>query len=731
MKKYSCIKQHDITDCGAACLATIAKHYGFSMPVAKIREVAGTDRDGTNIVGLIKAAEHLGFSAKGVKGDQDAFLTPFALPAIAHVVVDNKLLHYVVVHHIGKKTITIADPAEGIRKLSHDEFFEMWTGLLVLLTPTNDFEKGNNTSGIFERFIYLLKPHKKLLLNIFLASVLYTIIGIIGAFYFKFLIDDILTYNLSKSLHVLSIGAIILVVFKIILNLLRSYLLLYLSQKLDIDLLLSYYSHVTKLPMDFFGTRKTGEIVSRFNDATKVRDAISGATLTLMVDVFLVIIGGGILYYQDSYMFGVAFIIAILYFIVVFIFNKIFRKQNREQMEDSAQLTSYLVESLNGMQTVKVYNAEKLVNRNTEYKFIKLLGSIFKLGMTGNYQASLKNILDGVGGIVILWIGASQVLNGRLTVGQLVAFNALLAYFLGPIKNIINLQPTIQTAIVASDRLGEILDLEVEKNEFEDKKMTLNSLKGVIEIVDLSFRYGTRKLVLENIDLTIAPGEKIALVGESGSGKTTLAKLLLNLHKWESGEILIDGHNIKDIKLDILREKISYVSQETFLFSSSIYDNLVLGCPDMTLEKVIEVAKITKAHDFINDLPLRYNTKLEENGANLSGGQRQRLSITRAILKNPDILILDEATSNLDSITEEAIAETIHEYSKDICTIIIAHRLSTIMKCDKIYVMDKGRIVESGVHYDLIKRQGIYYDMWYVQGEGINRNENIIESSIS
>ncbi len=716
INRYISIKQHDITDCGAACLATIAKQYGLAIPITKIREVAGTDKQGTNALGLIKAAEKLGFSAKGVKGDQDAFFSDFPLPAIAHVVVDDTLLHYVVIHKITKKRVIIADPAKGLVKLSPDEFFKMWTGVLILMTPTNQFKKGKETKGLFERFFHLLLPQKKLLFNIFLASILYTIIGIIGAFYFKFLIDDVLPYGLEKTLHVLSVAAIILILFKIILSVFRRYLLIYLSQKLDIDLLLGYYNHVINLPMNFFGTRKTGEIVSRFQDATKVREAISGATLTLMVDTLMVLVGGVILYTQNSFMFGITFIIALLYFIIVFSFNKIYRKQNRRQMEDNAQLTSYLVESLNGIQTVKSFNSEVKVNTETESRFIKLLLSIYKLSITSNTQGGLQGFLDGAGGIAILWLGGWQVISGNLSLGEMITFNALLAYFLDPIKNLINLQPMLQTAIVASERLGEILDLEVEKTDDEDNKMALSTLKGDIVFKDLSFRYGTRRLVLDDVNINIKAGQKVAFVGESGSGKTTLIKLLLNLYSSEKGEILINDNNIKDIKIDTLREKIAYVPQETFLFSGSIYDNLTLGIENPDMETVVSAAKMARAHDFINKFPLRYNTRLEENGANLSGGQRQRLSIARAILKNPDILVLDEATSNLDSITEKAIEKTIADYTEDITTIIIAHRLSTIKRCDYIYVMAEGKVVEYGTHQSLLAEQGIYYKMWQEQG---------------
>lgn len=712
--KYYCIKQYDITDCGAACLATISKQYGLKIPITRIREIAGTDKQGTNAYGVIKAAEQLGFSAKGVKGNKEAFFSKFPLPAIAHVVVDGSLLHYVVIHKITKRKIIVADPAKGIVKYKPEEFFKLWTGVLILMTPDVKFKKGDKTKSIFQRFFGLLIPQSGLIINIFFASLIYTILGILSSFYFKFLMDDILRNNLEKTLHIISIGVIVLYIFKIILNAFRSHLLLYLGQKLDISLILGYYQHVLQLPMNFFGTRKVGEIVSRFSDASKIREAISSATLTIMIDTLMAIAGAVILYIQNSFMFGITLIIAILYAIIVFAFNKPLKEINRKQMEENSQLTSYLVESLNGIETVKAFNAERKTTIETETKFIKMLKSVFKGGWMQNFQGSLAGLTGSIGSVVILWVGSVNVLSGEMSIGQLLTFNALLVYFLDPIKNLINLQPMMQTAIVASDRLGEILDLELEKKPNEDKKAMPN-LNGDIEFKNLDFRYGTRQLVLKELNLHIKNGQKIALVGESGSGKTTLAKLLLNFYHYEKGEILINGYNINDINMEYLREKTAYISQDIFLFSGTIRENLLFGAEDSTMEEIIEVCKKAKAHDFINELPLRYEMMLEENGNNLSGGQKQRLAIARALLKKPAIMIMDEATSSLDSITEKAIERTINESTQNITTIIIAHRLSTIMKCDEIYVMDKGKFIESGTHKELMKKGGVYYNLWKEQ----------------
>lgn len=457
-KKYYCVKQHDITDCGAACLATISKQYGYKTSITKIREVAGTDKQGTNAFGVIKAAEQLGFSAKGVKGNKEAFFSEFPLPCIAHVIVEGNLLHYVVIHKITKRQVIIADPGKGIVKLKPEEFFGevhdegkppyyAWSGVLIIMVPNQSFQKKDETKGLFSRFFHLLLPQKRLLIHIFFSSLIVTAFGILGSFFYKILIDDILASGLMKTLHILAIGMILLNLFRVLLSAIRTHLLLYLSQKLDIALLLGYYRHVLELPMNFLGTRKVGEIISRFNDASKVRDAISGATLTVMIDTLMAIVGGIILYFQNAKMFGITVIVVVLYFIIVLSFNKCYKRLNEQQMENNAQLTSYMVESLNGIQTVKTYNAEREVKLKTETKFVRLSRSIFKLSWVGNLQGSLVGFVELTGQVVILWIGACAVIKGNMTIGQLIAYNSLLAYFLDPVKNLINLQPQMQTAI--------------------------------------------------------------------------------------------------------------------------------------------------------------------------------------------------------------------------------------------------------------------------------------------
>ncbi|MBN1696202.1 MAG: peptidase domain-containing ABC transporter [Spirochaetales bacterium] len=712
-RRYYCIKQHDITDCGAACLATVARQYGLKKPISRIREVAGTDRMGTNALGLVKAAKTLGFIAKGVKGSLDQIDGNIPLPAIAHVVQEN-LFHYVVIHRITKKNILVADPGKGLVRYTPEDFGKVWSGVLILLLPEESFEKKDETTGMLSRFFSLMIPHKSLIGEIFLSSVLFTLLGILGAFYFKFLIDEVFEGGLVKSLNIISVGMVILTLFKVLMDAFRKHLLLHLSQKIDVSLIFSYYQHVLKLPMSFFDRRKVGEILSRLNDASKIRAAISGATLSILIDTLMVIGGGIILFIQNRQLFLIALLFIPFSVAVVWSFTRPFQRIQRKLMSEAAITESYLVETLNGVSTVKAMNAESEVVRETERKFIRTLKSGFTIGWMTNLQFSLQDFLTLLGGIVILWTGAHMVLGGSMSLGQLITFNALLAYFHQPIRSLINLQPVLQEAFIAADRLGEILDLQDESKN-EKTMLQPKSVCGHICFKNINFRYGTRQRVLNNINLTINPGKRYAIVGESGSGKTTLIKLLLKYYIQEEGEILIDWNNHKDIATDYLRGRIGYVPQDVFIFSGTIMENIALGEGSVDFERIVKAAKASKAHDFINELPLRYNTMVGERGVTLSGGQKQRIAIARALLKEPDILIFDEATSNCDSITEKSIHATIDEMTRDKTTIIIAHRFSTIMQCDRIICMANGMVAETGTHRELLQKKGIYFKLWEEQ----------------
>lgn len=721
MQKFKCILQNDETDCGPACLAAIFRKYGLKVSIAKIRDIAGTDRQGTSAYGLVKAIEHYGFQQKVVEADKESLTSKLPIPAIAHVVIDDSLLHYVVITKVKGDTVVVSDPAKGIVKYKKEDFLKIWTKILILIAPTNNSQKGNKKQSTLISFFRLLISQKWLLLRIFILSMILTSLGIITSFYYQVIMDNVVPSLSIQTLNYVSVITLCLFLVQIGINFLRGILIVKLEQRIDIPIMLGYYNHALILPMKFYSMRDTGEIISRFNDASSIRDIVSDASLTIMMDTIMAVVGAVVLFNCNRLLFLISVVVLILYGIIAFIYNKPIKKINRKIMEMNSKVTSQFVETINGIETIKVFNQEKNEETKTDKLYKKFLKKIFNGGILSLSQQTVTMFVAVVGELVILWVGTACVIKGELTLGELITFNALLGYFIEPIKNLINLQPSIQTAVVAADRLGEILDIAPEYNDEQDQSD--NKIRfSKVSISNLDFRYGTRDLVLRHINLEIHRGEKIAFVGESGSGKTTLAKLLVRLYEQEKGSIKLDSSDIREFSISQIRNNISYISQNTFLFSGTIKENLLFGNSDATDDDISQVCKMCELEEYINSLPLKLNTRIEENGKNLSGGQKQRLAIARALLNNPEILIMDEATSNLDYITEKSIEKTINTFSGNMTTIIIAHRLSTIKDCDKIFVFRNGEIVETGNHKDLLNQKGYYYQLWNGQDTNITQD---------
>lgn len=712
------IKQHDITDCGAACLASIAAHYGLLMPIARIRQIASTDRRGTNVLGVTTAAEKLGFSAKGVKAlNQDgtkkiAPLQKIPLPAIAHVLIDGRLSHYVVIYKVTDKWLRIMDPAVGkVEKWNFEKFEQTWTGILILMLPDDSvFQKGSEKVSIMNRFLYLLKPHKAVIIQAIFGAVIYTILGLATSVFVQKIIDYVLPDNNANLLNLMGVVMVCILILSLIINYCKSIFIFKTGQKIDARLILGYYKHLLKLPQSFFDNMRTGEIISRIGDAMKIRSFINETLVSLIVSVFTILFAFGLMF---TYYWKLALIILIiipLYAFIYYLYNRVNKKTQRKIMENAADLESHLVESLNAVGTIKRFGMETFANTKTETRFITLLDSIYRSGVNALISTSSTGFIAQAFTIILLWAGSYFVFDKEITPGELLSFYALIGYFIGPIGSLIGMNLAIQDAKIAADRLFEIMDL---KQEDTEQKIDLERSRiGDIVFENVRFAYGTRTEVFEDFNLTISKGEITAIVGESGSGKSTLAALLQNIYPITGGSIKLGDINIKHIESDSLRQLISVVPQKIDLFEGSIIDNIALGDYEPDMQKILNICSAIGITGFIDKLPAGFGTNIGENGVKLSGGQRQRLAIARALYRDPDILILDEATSALDSESESHIKHVIQELRKQRKTVlIIAHRLGTITNADSIVVLESGKVVDQGTHNELILKKGSYYQL--------------------
>lgn len=572
------------------------------------------------------------------------------------------------------------------------------------------------TDTFFQRFWYLLRNDRKLAISIFTASFVLTVLGILGAFYFRYLIDDVIYSYLTQSLISVSIAYLIVLIFQSLLGFARTNLIIFLSNKMETSLTLEYFNHILHLPLDFFTTRKSGEILSRLGDIGTIKNALSSMTIGVILDCIMLLFGGIVLFTFSSALVGVAVIPVVLSAILVLCFTKQFRKLIYHRSVLEAEKYSHFVETINGISTVKALSTENESYDRAELKIIDTVHKDFSLSNLGNLQSTLQGFFSQAGNLAVYWFGSYLIMQGKLSLGELIAFVTLLGYFLGPLSRLITLQPQLQELSVANKRLGEILDLPEEEG-INEGLFTLQETQGNITFNDITFSYGTRGNTLENISISINPGEKVAFVGPSGSGKTTLLKLLLKFYKADSGDILLDGKSIKDINTTSYRNFFGYVPQEILLFSGTIQENIAWGNTEATAEDIFNAAKNAEALEFISKLDNRFATKIGEKGASLSGGERQRIALARTLLRKPKILVLDEATSSLDSLSESAIMNTINKIGSDMTTIIVAHRLSTIKNCDKIFVLKDGHLVETGDHKSLLEKNGVYAQMWKSQNQ--------------
>ena len=705
------IKQHDITDCGAACLASVAAYWHLHIPIARIRQYAGTDKKGTNILGLTEASKKLGLNVIGVRGEMES-LSKIPLPAIAHLELKEKQLHhYVVIYEVTSKYIKIMDPADGqFHKKSIDEFEKDWSGVLVLLEQKDSFEMRNDKISVFKRFWFLLSPHKGVLIQAFVGAVAYTFLGFSTSIYIQKLTDFVLVGGNTNLLNLLSVLLLIAFVIQLIIGSFKDIFLVKTGQQIDARLILGYYKHLLKLPQSFFDTMRVGEIISRIGDAVKIRHFINNVSLNLTVDILIFI-------FSFVFMFTFYWKLALIMLIMIPLFalnytivNRLNKKTERKVMERAADLESQLVESLNSIATIKHFGLESFANIKTETSFIVLLKTGYKSALNAVYTSVSSSGLSQLFTIIQLWVGSYFVIRGEMTVGSLLSFYTIIGYFMGPVSRLIGANVQIQSAWIAADRLFEIMDLEREREQ-HNIELTKENV-GDIVFKNVSFRYGTRVDVFKKFNLRIKKDELTAIVGESGSGKSTLISLIQNIYPVQKGKINIGDLPLNHINLTSLRSLVSVVPQKIDLFSGNVIENIAVGEFEPDQERIFSICKSIGILDFIESLPDQFYTYLGENGSLLSGGQKQRIAIARALYQNPEILILDEATSSLDSTSENYIQNTIRTLKKEGKTIIlIAHRLSSVYHADSIIVLKNGKVKEQGNHQDLISQKGAYYEL--------------------
>jgi ATP-binding cassette subfamily B protein len=715
-RRYVCVRQGDQSDCGPAALSTVALHHGLRISRERLREVTGTDRVGTNLLGLLKGGEKLGLTGRAVKGDF-AGLSTVPLPAIAHVKTPEGLGHYVVVHRVVRDAVIVADPAAGVERRSKDAFCAAWTGYALVLSPAPDFQRGGDaTPG--QRFLSLVMTHRALLIEAFACAVLMTALGLSTSLFVQHLVDGVLVQGQTSLLDALGFGMMAVVGFRTAFSALRGYLIAFAGRHSGFHLLAGYTRHVLHLPMQFFELRQAGDVLARVQDAVKVRDAISGVTLSLLVDVVMVGFVLIALWFQDTGLAVIATLFVPLLLASSVAHQPAARRRTRAVMEESSRVQSQLVEDVGGIETIKSLGLEATRREDGEIRLANLLGAAFdqqKLALSAQTAATF---LMGAAGIAILWYGGHRVIAGELSIGQLMFFYTLLGYLLQPLERLASAHLQLEDAIVALDRLYQIMDLQLEPGR--DKGLPCTGIQREIALHQVGFRYGSRPAVLSKLSLVIPAGKRVAILGESGSGKTTLLKLLQRMYDPSEGSVTIDGVDVRDLELESLRARIGVVSQEPFLFAGTLRENLLAARAGATPDDLLAAIRIAGLEEVIAQLPDRLETVVGERGTGLSGGQRQRIAIARAVLKRPDVLLLDEATSHLDSTTETAVQAALDSVLAGKTCVIVAHRLATVRSADLIYVLHAGQVAESGTHQALLASGGRYAALWRAQvGPGL------------
>jgi ATP-binding cassette, subfamily C, bacterial len=706
--KYHLVQQHSEEDCGAACLASIAQYYGRIFTITRCREAVGTGQQGTTLLGLKQGATTLGFNARGIKVTLEMiYKTTAFLPAIIHW----KGYHWVILYGKRGNKYIIADPGLGIRYLDKQWLMDGWTdGVMLLLEPdpviffTQPDDK--NKIGGFGRFLKRVSPYRGIIGQTFVLNSVLGLLSLASPLLLQILTDDVLVRGDRDLLTSVAIAVIVMHLLSSCLRLVQSNLIIHFAQRLELGLILEFGRQILRLPLTYYETRRSGEIVSRLEDIQQINQLVAQAVVSLPSQFFVALVSVGLMLFYNVKLTTVAGIIALLMTVSTFVFLPTLQQKIRNVLALSAENQGILVETFKGAIAVKTTTAAPQFWEEFQTRYSRLANFTFRTIQISFVNNIFSNLVSSIGSIVLLWVGSSLVISQELTIGMLLAFNSTYGNFTGFINTLVSFVDRFYHAKTATERLTEIIEATPENSESLSKPWV--KIKGNAEIVchNLNFHHSGRVELLKNFTLTLPGGKVIALIGKSGCGKSTLAKIIAGLYFPQFGNIRFGIYNQQDIALDCLRQQVVLIPQEAHFWSRSIAENFRLGNPEISFQEIVEACQITGADEFISNLPDKYQTILGEFGSNLSGGQRQRLALARAIANNPPILILDESTSALDPISEGEVLDTLLNYRRGKTTITISHRPKTIQKADWIVMLDRGHLLLQGAIEDLRDRSG-------------------------
>ncbi len=721
-------KQPDTMDCGPTCLRMIAKHYGRTISLQKLRAISETTREGSTLKNIAEAAENIGFRSLGVKIDFEKLKEDAPLPCI----VFWQQRHFVVVYKITKKTVLVADPAHGLVKYTHEEFIENWIGknatktteegVALLLEPTpklkqkEEDDNTENKQGFSFLFKYLFR-YKKFLVQLIIGLIAGSLLQLIFPFLTQSIVDIGIQNQDINFVYLILIAQLFLFIGQTSIELIRSWILLHLSTRINISLISDFFIKLMNLPIAFFDVKMTGDILQRINDHQRIEKLLTSTSLNTLFSLFSLLIFGGVLAYYDLQIFLIFIVGSVLYFVWVTLFLKRRRDLDYKQFSQMSDEQSKVMELVNGMQEIKLHNAERQKRWSWEYVQARLFKISMKSLALEQTQTIGSRFINEVKNILISAFSAKLVIDGEITLGMMMAISYIIGQLNNPIQQLIGLVYSIQDAKIALERLSEIHNREDETSSLRQAQGTASGMVDIpenptFELKDVHFRYtGSSEEVLKGINMKIPANKVTAIVGSSGSGKTTLMKMLLKFYEPTKGEIKIGGANLENITHKLWRDKSGTVMQEGYIFNDTIANNIAIGEDVIDKKKLRNAVKTANIKEYIEQLPLGYSTKIGQDGVGMSTGQKQRLLIARAVYKDPEFIFFDEATSALDANNEKIIMENLDTFFKDRTAVVIAHRLSTVKNADQIVVLEFGEIVESGTHKELVELKGRYYEL--------------------